>query len=127
MSVRHDLRCLACGAREADAMVDPAQVPPCGSCGGERRIVFDRWSTVHTDLFATPRYSDASGRWHSSQREKERFMRERGFEPCGDRKGGARPEHTIRDTAFSYAGQRTRQSTRERARAARRISPGVRG
>ena len=127
MGVWHDLQCEACGERHSDVPVSGGVAPPCASCGGPCRIVFDRWTTVHTDLFSTPQYSDASGRWHRSQREKERCMREAGFEPCGDRQHGGRPEHRIHETAFSYAGQASRQSTGERARTARRISPGVRG
>jgi len=126
VSVWHDLECDVCGAREDDASVSGGTIPPCASCGGSRRIVFDGWTTVHTDLFPTPQYSDASGSWHRSQREKERALRERGFEPCGDRNHGARPDHRIRDSAFSYAGQHSRRSTGERARESRRIFPGVR-
>ena len=125
MAIWHDLECSQCGAVEIDARVQ-GEITTCILCQGMRKIVYDRWTTVHTDLFPTPQYSDASGRMHSSQREKERYMRELGYEVCGDPKGGARPDHRIKDTAFSFSGQTSRRSTAERAHTSGRIAPGIR-
>ena len=63
-----------------------------------------------------PVYSDATGQWHSSQRDKERVMREKGYEPAGDKTHGARPDLRIHRKGFSYPGQGARTSTAERTR-----------
>jgi hypothetical protein len=113
MSVWHDLECQRCGFRETDVLVSQGRIRRC-PCGGARKIVYDGWQTVHTDLFTTPQYSDAAGLTFSSQREKERHMAGLGYQVAGDRVGGARADHTLKHKAVSYAGQGCRKSTAER-------------
>lgn len=112
--ILHDLRCRHCGFVEREAQVRANRLGHCPKCLlGGRKITYEFWETVKTDVFGSPQMSDASGREHSSQREKERFMRSQGYEGCGDKVGGARRDHTLRGTGFSYAGQRTRRTQAE--------------
>lgn len=110
--ILHDLICKKCEAIEEGVLVEAGRYPRCDACGGQRT-----WkpSGLHTDLYGSPQYSDATGRFHSSQSEKDRVMRDAGYFSCGDKVHGARPEHSIKNTGFSYAGQPTRTSTQERA------------
>jgi hypothetical protein len=71
-------------------------------------------SGFFTDLFGCPQYSDASGRYHSGQREKEKYLARIGFHPAGDKEHGARHEHRLKGTALSGAGVARRTSTGER-------------
>lgn len=94
--VLHDIRCAKCQRLMPDVLVDTENMPKC-RCGGATRWVPSR---MNTDLYPTPRYSDATGKTHTSQREKERYMRDRGFTPCGDKVGGARLDLSLRGTKF---------------------------
>lgn len=107
----HDIRCTRCGTERADVVIENHVYPKCQQCGGKTT-----WmpAKMTTDLFATPQYSDATGQFHSSQREKERVMAEKGYWPKGDKDHGARPDLSIKRTGFSYSGQSSRQSTGER-------------
>jgi hypothetical protein len=107
----HDIRCIACGHERYDVVIENHIYPHCENCGDETTWIP---SKVTTDLFATPQYSDATGEYHSSQREKEKAMRDLGYYPKGDKDHGARPELSIKNTGFSYAGQGSRLSTAER-------------
>lgn len=111
--VLHDLLCSRCEKVE-ECFVTPGDYPPC-SCGGARTWMPSR---LQTDLWSTPAYSIASGRCHSSQREKERYMRDRGWECTGDPVGGARPELRIRGTTFSFGSDLTGRSGSSRGAAA---------
>ncbi len=120
MSVIHDLRCTQCEAVEIGVWVEDGRFPACEACGGIRDwIPF----VFATDVYTSEQYSDATGQMHTSQRDKDRTMWEAGiakngvpFVPSGDYVHGGRPEHSIKDTAFSYRGQLQRISTGERAR-----------
>lgn len=108
----HDLRCAECGTVTLDVVVENHVYPPCILCGGKTTWIPAKMTT---DLFGTPQYSDATGDFNSSQREKEKKMAGLGFYPKGDKDHGARVELSIKRTGFSYPGQGSRQSTAERA------------
>lgn len=99
---------------------------PCrrNGCSGRLRFVPEGFVT---DVFGSAIYSDAAGCEVTSSRERDRIMRNthhvigdtgysvRGYEPAGDKVGGARADHSLKRTAFSGGGIRTRTSTGERA------------
>jgi len=131
MPILHDLQCKGCGWESPETVLVPsAGPPPCPSCRHKTEPRYDAWNTMVLDCYSTPKYFDAAGRSFSSTREKERFMykehrigtAERGrgtvrYEPSGDRVHGARPDHTLKDKGFSYAGQKNRSSSGERKQA----------
>lgn len=105
----HDLRCRECGAVETGVWCEGEGYPAC-SCGGQRTwlpFVFK------TDVYGTPMFCEASGESHSSAHDRDRYMRQRGYEPCGDPVGGARNVLKVEGTVFSYPGQPSR-ATREK-------------
>ena len=108
----HDIRCTRCQTVALDVVIENHVYPPCTLCGGKTSWIPAK---VTTDLFGTPQYSDAAGRFFSSQREKEKYMAERGYYGKGDKDHGARVDLSIRGTGFSYPGQGSRTSTGERA------------
>ncbi len=112
----HDLRCEQCGAVERNVAIEAGKYPRC-ECGGKRD-----WNPaqLNTDVYGSPQYSDASGRVHSSQHEKRKFMREAGFHEAGDLVGGARADHRIKNSAFMFPGKRSHTSVGEREAARRR-------
>jgi hypothetical protein len=116
--ILHDLICKDCEAVRRDVVVINGDYPHCTICKGEMT-----WmpSKVSTDLFATPQFSDATGEWHSSQSEKIKRMKEIGvattgvpYTEAGDKVHGARNDLSIKRSAFSFSGQKSRVSTEER-------------
>lgn len=111
--ILHDLRCPACESEERNVRVTPGNYPRCQGCGEQMR-----WkpSSFRTDVYGSPRYSEAAGCEVRSSRDRDRIMREAGFLPCGDKVGGARnEEHLGLGKSFSYAGQGVRKTlSRER-------------
>lgn len=102
MPIIHDLRCTDCGTIFHDIAVEPGCYPDCPRCGGPRTWVPSR---LKTDLYGQPQWCEASGEYHASTRDRERRMREEGFEPSGDKVHGARIRRELKNTVFSYAGQ----------------------
>ena len=107
----HRTRCQDCDDVQEYTWCEADRYPPCESCGGTLQWVP---AGLHTDVYGCAKYSDATGQYHTSQRDKDRVMKEAGYEPCGDKVHGARPEHRIKNTGFSYRGQPSRTSARER-------------
>jgi hypothetical protein len=107
----HDIRCISCGREEHDVVIVDHEYPACENCGDQTEWIPAK---LTTDLFGTPQYSDATGEFHSSQREKERHMARLGFHGKGDKEHGARPDLSIKRTGFSYSGQHSHVSTGER-------------
>ena len=124
MSVLHDLGCTACGTRMLKVMVKVDVLPPCQLCGGKTKTRYDDWKTVAGDFGCQPFYSDAAGRWFTSQHDQDRHMRglDIPFYPAGDKVGGARTELKIHGSGFSYAGQGSRQSSQEHRRGRARVA-----
>jgi hypothetical protein len=97
----------------------------CGVCGGT--LAFHPEGFV-TDVYGQSQYSDAVGGYVTSSRDRDQKMRNVnhsigdsgfnvvGYEPCGDKVGGARPDHSLKNSAFSGGGmQSSRTSTGERS------------
>lgn len=63
-----------------------------------------------TDVFGSPKMDEINGTGeYSSNRELERRMARDGWEPAGDKVGGARNEsHLNLGKKFSFSGQRNR-------------------
>jgi hypothetical protein len=107
-----DLYCPECETLEREVSFTTNEWPRC--CGQKMRIAVV--TPRRTDCYGTPRYSDASGKWHSSRRDLVNHMRENGFYEAGDPQGGARATLEIKDSSFSYSGQASRRSSSERKR-----------
>jgi hypothetical protein len=107
----HDIRCTRCDTVHLNVVIEDHAYPPCTLCGSKTVWIP---SKVTTDLFGTPQYSDATGDFNSSQREKEKKMADLGYYPKGDKDHGARVELSIKGTGFSFPGQSSRVSTGER-------------
>lgn len=104
MAVLHDLICKR-GHVERGVLVSVGEYGRC-RCGAART-----WMPAgfNTDVFGSETYSDAAHRSFTSQRQKDRYMREHGYEPCGDKVGGSRPELKINGTYFSGGGTSTQE------------------
>jgi len=118
-----DLRCRRCDRIYEDQVTPYKRYGRCPSCGGSLEATWERGKPPTTDLYGTPRYSDATGRLHASHREKVQHMRSLGYHEAGDPVGGARVTLSLRGTAFSYAGQGRRVSTAERIQARGKTPP----
>lgn len=106
----HDLYCRTCGREEENAGIRNGIFPSC--CGATMRW---RPFPIRTDVLPCPAYSEATGTIVGSTRERDKMMRAAGFEPCGDRVGGARNEsHLNLGKITSYPGQVRRPSPIER-------------
>ena len=103
MSVLHDIRCRSCTFTERNIEIHAGIFPRCPICGRETTwIPF----IAKTDVYGHPVYSEAAGRWVGSSRERDKIMKAAGFEPCGDRVGGARNHsHLGLGKSTSYPGQ----------------------
>jgi hypothetical protein len=108
-----DLHCVDCGEFVMNVACEYATYPPCGNCGGEMVIDWRAGQAPSTDVYGSPIYSDATGMYHTSQRDKVRHMREWGYDEAGDKVGGARRDHTLKRTGFSFQGQSTRKTVSE--------------
>jgi len=108
-----DLRCHDCGEIYWGVACEYRKYGNCGNCGGELEITWEGRQAPSTDVYGSPQYSDASGQLHTSQREKIKYMREWGYEEAGDKVGGARNEHRIKGTGYSFPGQKNRRTVSE--------------
>lgn len=86
----------------------PEEFPPCPKCGCATTW---RPTKLTTDVYSVPREDTVNGTgMYSSHRELTRKMKERGWEPAGDKVGGARnEEHLKLGKSFSYDGQETKR------------------
>lgn len=96
--VLHDVTCPACGNDSLDESFSQAEIERgdwgvCEQCGTLRKWLPNRFAT---DVFGQPQYSEASGQFHSSTREKVRHMRALGYEEAGDRVHGGRNDGSLR-------------------------------
>jgi len=111
----HDLRCTDCGNVEPNMTVKVGCYTPCPLCGGARTwlpFVFN------TDVYGSTKTSQILHEdvnrpaTYSSRRELEAKMKRLGFEPCGDKVGGARDETVFRGTSYSAPGLTSRGTPR---------------
>ena len=120
-----DLYCTDCDARVWDVACEYQRYPGCASCGGRMAITWEGGQAPATDVYGSAQYSDASGQWHTSQREKIKYMKNAGgklnnatvtgFEEAGDKVGGARNDTRFKRTGYSFAGQRSHRTASEGA------------
>jgi len=115
VSVLHHVRCLECETVEHDFHVQGGDYGRCPVCTSNHRTWIP--SKVNTDVYGAPQYSDATGQWHTSQRDKVRVMREAGYEEAGDKVHGARPEHRLTNHGFSDPQAKSHVSAGEREHA----------
>jgi hypothetical protein len=108
-----DLFCTHCDAKVWDDASPFNEYPPCEECGGQMDVTWERGMAPSTDVYGCAQFSDATGQEHSSQREKIKFMRNAGYEEAGDKVGGARIEHSLKNSTFSYPGQTGRSTVSE--------------
>lgn len=89
-----DLRCAhGCKVFEENAHLHMGEdYPPCPVCGKQMRPTWEGGRAPATDVYGTPQWSDAADQWVSSTRHRDQVMRAHGFEPVGDKVGGARNE-----------------------------------
>jgi hypothetical protein len=112
-----DLYCPLCENLEREVAFERNEWPEC--CGKKMRIAVV--TPRQTDCYGTPRYSEASGKWHSSRRELVKEMREAGFYESGDPVHGARNTLELKDSSFSYPGKISRRSSDERRRERKKL------
>ena len=115
MSVKHDLHCIDCGEMVHFVAVEYGNYPGCAACGGEMTVNWEHGHAPTTDVYGCARYSDASGEEHRSTRELEGHMAGWGYHPAGDPVGGARIEHRLKGTGYSWPGQGSRRTVSEGA------------
>lgn len=108
-----DLQCSACHRIQWNVPCEYQKYPRCPECGGGLLVCWAGGQPPATDVYGCAQYSDASGQWHTSQRDKIRHMKEWGYEEAGDKVGGARKDHTLKGTSFSYGGQSSRRTVAE--------------
>lgn len=114
-----DLACDACGAEYPGTLCAYREYGDCTACGNPLRYVAT-WGGANGGLYGSAQYSDATGQWHTSQHEKEMVMAKKGYYPAGDPVGGARKDHTLKNSAFGFSGgPKTSTGERERARSNR--------
>jgi putative FmdB family regulatory protein len=103
----YDYGCEPCGLDfEATKRIADRRVAPCPQCGEwAKQIII---TAPQTDVFGSEQYCDVNDIKYTSRREYESKMRQHGWEPCGDKKGGARSEYGLKGTLFSYSGQSNR-------------------
>lgn len=110
----HDLRCVECGAFEADVLVDGDGFPACRSCGGERTWVPSR---VNTDIWGSPTYVKSLDMEFGSRSDLRAYLKQNGLQEAGDKVGGARtfrsPDHPKgTGKAYRYKGDVTKLGKR---------------
>ena len=103
----HDLRCPNCDDIVLSHYMEPDQFPPCQGCGATMTWIPTK---VSTDIWGAPRQDTINDTGEStSRRELEKKMKAKGFEPAGDKVGGARNEsHLNLGKHYSYAKQTKR-------------------
>ncbi len=110
-----DLRCTVCSAVTLAVACSYREYPNCATCGGSTAITWAGGKAPGTDVFGCSTYSDATGEWHTSQRGKIKAMRDLGYEEAGDKVGGARADHTLKRSTFSFPDQGSRRTVSEGA------------
>jgi len=108
-----DLICENCDAILRDVACAYGDYPCCEACGGRLQVCWSGGQPPATDVYGVAQYSDATGQWHTSQSDKKRVMRNAGFEEAGDPVHGARPDHRLKGSAFSFSGQTDHRTVAE--------------
>jgi hypothetical protein len=114
-TIIHDLRCTVCKVLHLNVAVVGRAIPACDLCGGETKVSWEGGKPPGTDVYGQARWNEGTGRMETSSRGAEKFMRSQGWDGhAGDKVHGARVEHKLVGTGYSYRGQGSRVSTGER-------------
>lgn len=100
----HDLRCASCGTESPDVWVVAGSYPPCAKCGGAQSWIPSR---VNADIWGGPRRVESLDMTFDSKSDLRSHLKANGWEPAGDRVGGAR-EEKFQKRLYSYGGQGNR-------------------
>lgn len=103
----YDLRCPGCEKEWQDVVRPPAEFGRCEACGEALRMIPGPFVA---DAWGAPRHVRSFDRTFDSKSEMRSHLKAGGWEPAGDRVGGARAETHYKASATSYGGQ-TRRST----------------
>jgi len=96
--------------------MEPLKYPPCPLCGGPGKANWEHGHPPATDVYGHETWNEGTGQYHTSSRAAEKCAQGMGYDGhAGDAVGGAKVEHRIVGTGYSYRGQGSRQSTGERA------------
>lgn len=104
----YEYHCNRCGDFDAAARIAERRLQPCPECGALSIQIIK--TPPHTDVLGHEHYCDVNEVTYTSRREYEKKMAAGGWEPAGDKVGGARSEHRLKGTLFSYDGQSARTS-----------------
>lgn len=111
----NDYECTSCGDVAEQFLYTTETPERCARCGGAVSLIILK--APHTDVYGSEQYDAANEISFTSERDRERKMRELGpgFErsPSADKHHGARnEEHLGLGKLYSYPGQRRRSSGR---------------
>lgn len=105
-----DIQCKACGVDQFDVfvpLVDGEPDYPLCECGA--RTEWLAVSCPKTDVLGHEVHDPINDLTYTSRREAEREMKRRGWDPCGDKVGGARNEEYLNlGKQYSFLGQDSR-------------------
>jgi len=110
----NDFYCRACDRELRNVELPADSRPEC--CAQPMRVDWSHGQAPHNDVYGSPKWNEAVGDFVGSTREADTAMRLAGFEPAGDRVGGARNEdHMGLGKVFSYSDQTRRSSPTRRS------------
>lgn len=110
----HDLHCQDCGWEALNVAVSYGAYGSCSACGGEMTWTPRGFNTdVTGGEIVDNVLREAPGRplTYRSTRDREQKMKRLGFDPAGDKVGGARNEDRYKRSLWSYGGQRGTKGT----------------
>ncbi len=107
----YDYICDPHGHFEVQTRIDDREWQPCPKCGHLTKQVII--AAPRTDVYGSEQYCEVNDVRFTSRREYESKMKSEGWEPCGDKVGGARSEYGLKGTIFSHGGQTHRSSPAE--------------
>lgn len=80
----------------------------CPQCQGFAHQIIK--TAPRTDVYGSEQHCEVNGVSFTSRSEYEKKMKRHGWEPCGDKVGGARSEYGLKGTIFSHGGQTHKSS-----------------
>jgi hypothetical protein len=110
----HDLHCPGCGAEYFDVAVSYGEYGTCKLCNVDLT-----WTPrgFHTDVMGSEivdnvlREAPGVPLTYRSTRDREAKMKRLGFDPAGDKVGGARNDDGYKRSLWSYGGQKSTKGT----------------
>lgn len=108
----YEYGCNECGIDfEREQRIANHRYAVCPHCGERAKQIIK--TAPRTDVYGAEQYCDVQDLTYTSRREYERKMKAGGWEPCGDKVGGARSEYGLKGTLFSFNGQTSRSAPAE--------------